>query len=120
MVLNTREFGNYFVTLDTIPPTIKPIGDWADSSVITPYSTIAFKIDDDFSGIKSYSGEINGKWVLFEYDPKNNYLYYETDEYFPDNGILSLEVTISDNKGNMAIYAKEFTVNRLSDLKNEQ
>ena len=31
-----------------------------------------FRIYDELSGIKSYKGRINNKWILFEYDNKND------------------------------------------------
>jgi hypothetical protein len=32
--------------------------------------TIQLSIADTLSGIKSYTGYLNGKWILFEYDNK--------------------------------------------------
>jgi hypothetical protein len=38
--------------------------------------TIQLSIADTLSGIKSYTGYLNGKWILFEYDK------LETNAYF--------------------------------------
>ena len=37
-------------------------------------------ISDDFSGIKSYNGYINDKWVLFEYESKLKRLTHVFDD----------------------------------------
>ena len=46
---------------------------------LTGKTGIRIKITDNFSGIKSYEPQIDGKWALFEYDQKNNLLIYRFD-----------------------------------------
>jgi len=57
------------LVLDTNPPIIsiaKPIeGKW-----ISDKKLLQLSISDGLSGIKSYNGYLNGKWILFEYDNK--------------------------------------------------
>jgi len=58
------------------------------------------KISDDLSGIKSYRGEIDGKWVLLEYSPKHSSLTYDfSDKKFTTAKHL-LKVIVIDNVGN--------------------
>ena len=66
---------------------------------------LEFKISDDLSGIKNYRGEIDGKWVLFEYDAKSKLLTYTFDKErmtFGKSHLIKLVVT--DNKENEAEY----------------
>jgi hypothetical protein len=52
---------------------------------------------------------IDGKWVLFEYDLKNNLLSYTFDKArmkFGENHELKLDVT--DYKGNTSTYKTNF------------
>jgi hypothetical protein len=69
---------------------------------------IRFKIRDDFSGIKSYSGKINGQWVLFTYDAKSNMLEYVFDEYMKRQNVNKVEIEIVDQKLNVAFYSTTF------------
>jgi C4-type Zn-finger protein len=69
---------------------------------------IVFRITDDLSGIKTYSGTVNQKWVLFEYDAKTNRLTYEVDDTELMEGKNELKLTVSDNLGNSAIFETSF------------
>ena len=71
---------------------------------------IRFTIKDDFSGISSYNGWIDGQWALFEYDAKNNLLYYNFDaDRLTKNTQHTLELKVTDGKGNTAEYKAAFT-----------
>ncbi len=66
------------------------------------------KISDDFSGIKSYRGTINGKWILFEYDPKRNLLTYDFSDKTFKLAKHELEIEVEDNVGNKSVYKATF------------
>jgi hypothetical protein len=101
-------FGNYFVGIDTIPPTISANG-LASGADLRGRKEIRIKIIDDFSGIKSYEPSIDGKWALFEYDPKNNQLLYQFDPKYITKGTNhSLTLKVTDNKDNESYYSCEF------------
>jgi len=102
-------FGNFCIGIDTIPPTITPIGFTADNN-FTGRKEMRIRIRDDFSGIKSYEPEINGNWALFEYDQKNDVLIYQFDESRITKGTRhNLTLTVSDRKDNISIYRTTFT-----------
>lgn len=101
-------FGDYFVGIDTISPSITPVR-LAPGADLTGRKEIRIKITDDFSGIKSYEPAIDNKWALFEYDAKNNVLIYEFDEKYISKGskhLLTLKV--SDNVDNVSTYSCDF------------
>ncbi|MDF1572609.1 MAG: M23 family metallopeptidase [Bacteroidales bacterium] len=103
-----RSFGKYAVGIDTIPPAIIPL-DLSNGKNVTAQPGIRFRISDDFSGIGSYNGYINGQWVLFEYDPKNELLFHEFDDrvlYVQKNN--ELEIVLTDAKGNVTTYRTIF------------
>ena len=103
-----RSFGNYCVTLDTITPKIRPLS-IQNNNTLTDRKKIRFKIKDDFSDISFYKGTIDGKWVLFEFDAKNDLLTYVFDESrieFKKQHKLVLEVR--DAKDNVARYEATF------------
>jgi hypothetical protein len=102
-----REFGNYSVAVDTIPPKIKPINVESFKS-LAGQSAVKFTISDELSGISTYRGTLNGKWVLMDYDPKNTLLTYFIDERLLA-GPNSFELKVTDSKGNVSIYKTTLT-----------
>lgn len=108
-----RKLGTYTIVMDTVNPTIKPLGDIAKTNNLSNSEIIKFKIEDDFSGIDSYRGTINDIWVLFKYDAKNDLITYEFDQYMPRQGVFEVRVEVIDNKGNSTVYNQECVRNTL-------
>ncbi len=106
--VRTRKFGKYVIVIDTVNPEIKPLN-IRNNKNMTGLSDIRFKITDDFSGIQSYTGTIDGEWVLFEYDPKNDLLVYHFDKKrLTQKQQHTLELKITDNCDNTAIITTDF------------
>jgi hypothetical protein len=64
---------------------------------------------DKISGIKDYNAYINGNWVLLEYDPKNNIVFYVKDKkQLLTNKNNNIQVVISDKTGNTTEYNYNF------------
>mgnify|MGYP006283908375 CR=1 FL=1 len=102
----TRDFGNYVVYADTIPPIIKPEKMYHRDTI---RNKLSFIIEDELSGIKSYNGFIDGKWALFEYDPKEDRIFYRIDKArLSKQGLHELEIYVTDNKDNITTYYLEF------------
>ncbi len=97
-----REFGNYCVMIDTIPPTISPLN-IKNGKQLLKQKTIRIRIKDSFSGIKSYRGTLNGIWVLMEYDAKRSLLTYHFDEKLLA-GKNIFKITVSDAMNNTSSY----------------
>lgn len=96
----TRQFGQFAIVADTIAPTIRPI-DFRDGSDISRFNRLEFIIDDNFSGIDSYTPTIDGQWVLFQYDYKNKMIWSDLSELNLEAGEHVLELTVQDEKGNV-------------------
>lgn len=91
----TRDFGRFTMMTDTIPPRISPSQTNAEN--------LSFHIGDEHSGIKSYKLEVDGEWVLMNYDYKRNLLWSEKlDPSKPFQGEVVLQV--SDHSGNQSIF----------------
>jgi hypothetical protein len=99
MTATTRSFGDYSVMLDSLAPDLRT-KNFKDQTSTAGIDTIKFHFEDDLSGISSYSGTLNGKWVLLEFDPKNDLLYYVKDEYFI-SGQNTIRITANDKVGNV-------------------
>ncbi|MEC8257313.1 MAG: M23 family metallopeptidase, partial [Bacteroidota bacterium] len=107
-IAKTKKTGVYSVEQDTIPPSINPLQQY-DQRWLSNFKTLQFKIDDKETGINSYNAKINGKWALFEYEPKKNELLFNFDEYFTLEGAKhSLEINVIDNVGNESTHTLEF------------
>ena len=103
---NPKTFGNYSIAIDTIAPTIIPIN-IAEGRNMNSSSKMSFKIRDNLSGIKSFNGYIDGKWVLMEFDTKTASLWHTFDERTA-SGKHSFELLVTDMKDNVKRYAIEF------------
>lgn len=88
---------------DTIAPVIKPLN-IANNKNISAQQSIRVSISDNLSGIKSYRGTLNGKWILMDYDPKNNLLKYNFDELL-NQGVNEFLLEVTDDAGNTGRYS---------------
>jgi hypothetical protein len=105
---NIRVLGNYALAVDTVVPKITPLIFTEQKTLKDPVS-LKFKVADSLSGIETFRGTIDGKWVLFEYDLKNNLLSYTFDkERFEFNKEHSLILEVTDFKGNTSTYKTKF------------
>ncbi len=104
---DVNKLGDYVVTADTMPPTVKP--SFAKGANLTGKQLFTVTITDDFSGIKSYDTMIDGSWVLAEYDAKNNLLIYRPETpVLKENTLHQMELTVTDNRGNRSVLKSEF------------
>ncbi len=101
-----RNFGSFFIAIDTIAPNISPLN-ISNGKNMAGLSKMSFKISDNLSGIKSFNGYIDGKWVLMEFDTKTATLWHTFDERTTP-GKHSLELIVVDIKDNSKRYAIEF------------
>ena len=105
---NIRVLGNYALAVDNVAPKIISLS-IANNKTLKEANKLRFTITDNLSGIETVRGTIDGKWVLFEYDLKNNLISYTFDKnrfQFNKNHALNLEVT--DFKDNTSTYKANF------------
>ncbi|MDP4188169.1 MAG: hypothetical protein Q8905_08990, partial [Bacteroidota bacterium] len=100
-----NEFGSYAVGVDTVAPIITPV----NISGLAMEDTIKFRVTDNLSGIKQCNGFIDNNWVLFEYDPKNELVYYVFDpKRLQKNKPHSLLLQVNDMNNNISQYSADF------------
>lgn len=101
-----KTLGKYKLVTDTLAPTVsitKPIeGRWVSQD------TIQLQISDSGSGIKTYNGYLNGKWILFEYDNKTNTITHYFNDDLVLNGANELKVIVTDAMGNSTTFETRF------------
>lgn len=101
-----RNFGTYSIAIDTTKPNIRPIN-ISNGKNMAGSAKMLFKISDNLSGIKSFSGYIDGNWVLMEFDAKSASLWHSFDERTA-TGKHHFELVVTDNKGNTQQYNCNF------------
>lgn len=103
---NSLNFGSFYVKLDTTSPKIIPIN-ISEGKSLTGVSNMVFKISDNLSGIRTFTGTIDGQWILMEYDQKTATLWHHFDDHtLPGKHAFKLVVT--DMKSNSKIYNVNF------------
>lgn len=98
MLAETREFGYYYVSIDTTAPYISPINITNGKSMVGA-TKIQFRISDNLSGILAYDCFINGKWAILEVDGKNQLYTYYIDSKV-QKGLNELILVVKDKRNN--------------------
>jgi hypothetical protein len=89
-----RQFGTFQAFIDTTPPAVN-----APPTNLSKTSRLVFTPRDNFNTIKSFRGEVDGKWLCFSNDKGKTWIY-QFDENFP-RGSHELKLTIQDEAGNV-------------------
>jgi hypothetical protein len=103
----SKTLGSYVISRDSVAPTIKAVnfksGQW-----LSNYSFLLFKISDDYSGLKKFRGEINGRWIRLEHEPKNNSLIYDFSDLEFEEALHELTIEAEDQVGNKTVFKRDF------------
>lgn len=108
IVTTSRALGSYVVMADTVRPKVRPLN-IANGAVLNAQDEIRFRITDDLSGVQYYRGEIDGKWVLFEYYPNQKLLRHQMQGDL-QAGKHKLRLVVSDEKQNTTVYTTTFSI----------
>jgi hypothetical protein len=107
MTAHPKNFGDFSIMLDLERPTVKPVNIYKGKDM-SKTEAIEFEISDNLSGVATYNGYVDGKWVLFEFNPKKDMIYYTFDDHVTP-GAHKLKLVVVDNVGNTNTYETEFT-----------
>ena len=99
--------GDYMIAADTVPPTVKPR--FADGADLSKSSSLSFDMADNFSGVASYEGTIDGRWAIFDWMPVSGRLIHN----FADGDVQrgqrhTVRMTVTDNCGNTRTVESHF------------
>ena len=103
----TKKLGKYALLFDFKSPTISP-SNFKNEQWMSKYHFLKVKIKDDLSGIKSYRGEIDGKWILLEWDLKKGVLVYDFNDKKLTGTKHLLKVVVTDNANNTKTFSATF------------
>ena len=101
-----RDLGIYTLLLDTIPPTISPLG-WVNGGYIGSRKSFALIVKDNLENIKKVDGFVDGKWILFS---KRDNMITHTFDGRITQGMHDLKIIATDEAGNET--EKIFTFSR--------
>ena len=106
LTAKTYEFGNFAIILDTVPPVVEKY--YVPAEMNTMYGgVVQIRVKDNLSKIRNFSGKINDKWHLFEYDKKNDMLIANV-EAMDVNETHPIEVIVTDENGNTTVWKSTF------------
>lgn len=99
-------FGSYAVALDTVPPSVRV---YIANGETLRRDIVSFSIRDRLSGLDRYEVEIDGRWVLAEFDAKRSRLSVNLADAKIGRGKKHrLVIRVSDNKGNETVVKRDF------------
>jgi Peptidase family M23 len=103
LTASASSFGAYCVMADSVPPVLSPLNFSDGGSIPSGQDRLSLQVKDSFSGIDAQRlhGTIDGRWVLFEYDAKNNQISHPLKQR-PTPGTHSLELFVYDRANNLS------------------
>lgn len=103
----SKGLGEFTLMSDKYKPTIKAVG-FKNEQWLTKFTKLKVKIYDKGSGIKSFRGEIDGKWIRMAYNPKNGVLTYDFSDKTLEGTLHKLKVVVTDNVNNSTTFTTTF------------
>jgi hypothetical protein len=101
---SVRNFGTYWLDIDTIPPVIRSMQ--KSGANLAKAKQIAFTVRDATTSVKTFKGLLDGKWICFEQHGSD--FFYEFDEHC-SKGKHELVFKAADDNGNESEFSLRFT-----------
>jgi len=90
-----RDLGDFHLAIDTAAPVLVPLGPCKGN--LSSSKSLVFKATDNISSVKSFTGALDGHWILFEqHEQKWTYVF---DSHCP-KGAHKLVIRLSDENDN--------------------
>lgn len=103
----TKSLGTYQLLQDWKKPNIYKWNFYPNQNV-SHLKTLSLHCKDEDTGIKAYRGEIDGNWILMEYNPKTNQFTYDLSEKLLNKGKHTFTFIAEDHVGNTSMYSSLF------------
>ena len=105
--IKTKTLGKYKIAQDTTSPRIYNVN-FVEGKTLSTQKTISVSVTDLQSGINTYNGYLNGKWILLEYDYKTKKLIHNLDDKIYVEGRNDLKIVVTDNLQNSTTFESYF------------
>ncbi|WP_367391847.1 peptidoglycan DD-metalloendopeptidase family protein [Lewinella sp. LCG006] len=104
-----RTFGNFTIMADTQAPKVTPERLAED---MRGWPRFSFKLSDNFptrgkARDLRFRAEVDGQWILMEFDGLRNRLYHDFDGHIP-SGEHQLVLRVMDDRGNETVFERRF------------
>jgi Peptidase family M23 len=109
LLAKVRDLGDYAIMTDTQPPTVRAVD---FKSNMQGFNKMSFKVTDNYETANNvnyfdYEATIDGRWILMEYDAKNDLLTHRFDER-TGKGEHVLRLVVRDSRGNEKVLEQSF------------
>ncbi len=101
-----REFGNFQLMIDTLGPSITPVG-FKDGMNCSKQNRIAFVVLDNTEEIKKFTALLDGNWLRFTNDKGRTFAYVFDEKC--SSGEHELKIMAEDQVGNVTEKVYHFT-----------
>ena len=105
MTARFNKLGKVQLLIDTVPPTIVPVG-WKSNASLAKAKALVLRGNDNLHELGNFRAELDGRWLLFA--KRGNNFIYTFDEYC-SKGIHTLKVSLTDFAGNVTNETYTFT-----------
>ena len=105
LTASVKTLGQYTVMIDTVPPTLSPLGLQAD---MKGKKSFKVRVQDNLSGMDQWMAKIDGQWILMEYEPKTHSLEHTFDKFSDTPGAHEFELEVTDERGNRSRITRSF------------
>jgi murein DD-endopeptidase MepM/ murein hydrolase activator NlpD len=105
---SSRDFGTFCVVVDAIPPMVD--ASFAEGADLSKAATITLTATDNFWGVSSFSGTIDGEWIIFEREASRGRFIHRFDaERLAAGRSHTLDFTCRDGAGNTTTFRRTFS-----------
>jgi murein DD-endopeptidase MepM/ murein hydrolase activator NlpD len=101
-----REFGNFQLMIDSIPPVVRPLG-FVNGMNASKLGRLLFVVTDNTEELSRFTAMLDGRWLRFSNDKGRNFIYKFDDQCLP--GPHELVITAEDQVGNITQKTYNFT-----------
>ena len=106
IVATTSSLGYFTYASDWDAPVVEFVEQiFPESNLV---GSVKFRVSDALSGIESIRPELDGAWVYYEYDAKNNLVMVELPLSLTDELPHEFSLKVKDKCGNETVYKKTF------------
>ncbi len=106
----SRDFGTFCVVADEVQPAVRASFYAAADDDPSKTASVIITATDNFSGISSFSGTIDGEWIIFERNAsRGQFIHYFDMERLASGTTHTLEFTCRDGAGNSTTLRRTFS-----------
>jgi len=109
MILSYQRLGRFSIYADTVVPTISPIDITTTNTLGKNYNNLLrFRVNDKETGVATWEAYLNDKFLMLEYEYKENMLFARKPALQIGNN--TIRIVVKDGVGNEVEYQTQFVL----------